>query len=540
MSEFWRLTIAILAKMSILLLVVAGAPGVVRAQERLAPTKSIAQITIDDDGRPLYLPTSVFYDPTEEEIYLVNNGTARIVVYGPDFFPRISIGVGRGVLAPYGVFVSKNSQVYVAQQRNAYNPFPRVTILNAAFIPESEIFFDDIPGAQSFQPAQVAVSREGLIYVVGEAFRGVMVLDKDGTFLRWLRPMDMILDRAVIEATAREQAEQERLASEAKYGAAPEPGEREAVVAPGTERSRADIPEEFRPRSSRTNGDAASFGPGLGPVRINYVHIDSAGKLYLVSAETGKIYVHSPEEQLLFTFGEKGGTPRKLSQPYALTIDEKRGLIYVVDYMRQTIVTYDLDGKWVFEVGGRGSAPGWFYYPMDIAINRHGQIIVSDFFNRRIQVLEVQPEGVLSRFLGTATPETPAPEEAEGPVEPEGDVDAVPAPDSPGDTAPEGDGQEVPETIIEEVILPSQEPVLPVMDEVPAVTEPGESRPDEVTPATAPDEQPVESEGATEDAAGADPVEMPQTSEAHPRDVDIEEQVIPEQTLPVYPAEKQD
>jgi hypothetical protein len=155
-------------------------------------------------------------------------------------------------------------------------------------------------------------------------------------------------------------------------------------------------------------------------------------------------------------------------------------------------------------------------------------------------VLEVQPEGVLSRFLGTATPETPAPEEAEGPVEPEGDVDAVPAPDSPGDTAPEGDGQEVPETIIEEVILPSQEPVLPVMDEVPAVTEPGESRPDEVTPATAPDEQPVESEGATEDAAGADPVEMPQTSEAHPRDVDIEEQVIPEQTLPVYPAEKQD
>jgi DNA-binding beta-propeller fold protein YncE len=441
---------AVVLRFLLLCLALAGLPSAALAQERLAPTRSIAQITVDDDGRQLYLPTAVFFDPVEEEIYLVNNGSARVVVYGPDFFPRMSIGAGRSVAAPFGVHVTKSGHVYIPQPRNAFNPVNRITILNAAFFVEREIIVDDIPEAKGVLPKQVAVNRDGLIYLVGEASRGVLVLDSDGTFLRRIQPMDMIMDRAAIEASAREQEELTR-------------GDLSSVVGeqePVTKRPSAEIPEEFRPQSSREEG-AVRTGPGLGPVRVRYVHIDSTGKLYLVSAETGKIYVYSPEEELLFTFGEKGGTPRKLSQPYALDIDEKRGLIYVVDYMRQTILTYNLAGKWLFEVGGRGSAPGWFYYPMDIAINRYGHIIVSDFFNRRIQVLEVEYGGEFPMFKSEPPP-APDPEVTEDAEQAATETDSPGTPEGEAETeaAPLTDAPGKPDDVIEEVILPDQE--LPV------------------------------------------------------------------------------
>ena len=66
------------------------------------PVKSIAQISIDDDGNHLGYPTSLFFDPTEDEIYVVNQSERRVVVYGPDYFPRLSIGASRGVYWPLG------------------------------------------------------------------------------------------------------------------------------------------------------------------------------------------------------------------------------------------------------------------------------------------------------------------------------------------------------------------------------------------------------------------------------------------------------
>ena len=100
------------------------------------PLRSIAQLTVDDDGRLLSYPHTVFYDPVEEEIYLVNGGTGRVIVYGPDYFPGISIGVGRGVEAPRGGVVLSNGEVYLLQVRNVKSERPRITVLNGAFFVE--------------------------------------------------------------------------------------------------------------------------------------------------------------------------------------------------------------------------------------------------------------------------------------------------------------------------------------------------------------------------------------------------------------------
>ena len=361
----------------------------------VVPVKSIAQIKVDDDGNALGYPIAVFYDPVMDETYVVNADTNRVVVYGPDFFPFVSIGVGRGVVAPRGGTVLSNGDVYIAQIKSAKNQSNRISIFNGAFFLKREIFLDDIKQAKRLTPTQVAVSSEGIIYITGQNFRGVLVLDNDGNFLRLLQPMDEIPLRAI--------KEEERLAAEEKKLAEPEqPLPPEDIGAPTEEENPyLDIPEEFRPRNGGDD-ETSWIGTGRGPVRVNFVTIDSTGKLYLLSADTGKVYVYGPDENFLFAFGEKGGSPRQMSQPMSLAIDEKRGLIYVVDYMRHTILTYDMTGNYLFEFGGRGFSPGWFNFPLSITINKNGQIIVADLFNKRVQVLDVGYDEI-SEYLKEAT-----------------------------------------------------------------------------------------------------------------------------------------
>ncbi|MBW2163925.1 MAG: hypothetical protein JRF43_05670, partial [Deltaproteobacteria bacterium] len=63
--------------------------------------------------------------------------------------------------------------------------------------------------------------------------------------------------------------------------------------------------------------------------------------------------------------------------------------IYVVDYLRHTVLVYDLTGRYRFEFGGRGWGEGWFNYPTSLAVDSLGHLLVADLFNNRVQVLEV-------------------------------------------------------------------------------------------------------------------------------------------------------
>ena len=448
------------------------------------PVKSIAQITFDDDGNRLGYPTAVFFDPTEDETYVVNGKTNRIVVYGPDFFPRESIGIGRGVVAPRGGTVLSNGEVYVCQISNFKNPSPRITILNGAFFVDREIFLDKIPEAKGFIPRQLAVSKEGTIYLAGYNERGILVLDNEGNFLRRLEPMDQISAFAATQIEEQQKAaEKNNLEDQEKQGGQA-PAEAEGQESE-EDKAYADIPEEFRPRDSQSP-QAAGSGKVLGPVKVNYVTIDSTGRLYLLSEETGRVYVYGPDETLLFHFGQKGGSPGQLSQAKSVAVDNKRGFIYVADYMRHTIITYDLNGKFLFEVGGRGNAPGWFNFPAAVALNSQEQLIVADLFNKRVQVLDVEYEKSSQWLLekekkeikkkktetetsGEVTkeaepePEPPAEPSVESPAEPSAESPAEPSAESPAEPSAEPPAEpsaeqsnQQPDGAVKEVIIPEE------------------------------------------------------------------------------------
>ena len=66
--------------------------------------------------------------------------------------------------------------------------------------------------------------------------------------------------------------------------------------------------------------------------------------------------------------------------------------------MRHTILAYNFDGKFQFEIGGKGVSPGWFNFPTSIAVNDKGLVFVADYFNHRIQVLRIKVEKASFEF----------------------------------------------------------------------------------------------------------------------------------------------
>ncbi len=132
--------------------------------------------------------------------------------------------------------------------------------------------------------------------------------------------------------------------------------------------------------------------------------VDSQGRFFLLSEVMGRIFVYSPQGELLFKFGTKGGSSGKLARPRALAIDEKAGLIFVVDYMRHAVNVYSMDGEYLFEFGGKGVGRGWLSFPSDLTIDDRGRLWVADTFNGRVQVFKVSRRQSTADMSGAASP----------------------------------------------------------------------------------------------------------------------------------------
>lgn len=146
----------------------------------------------DQFGRELAYPSTITFDPVENETYVTDAGKGQIVVYSPDYFPLAGFGGGRGLNAIYGVFVD-GDRIYVCSGGNSEDARGRIVVFDQAFLPVKEIFFSDIPQVKNFIPRKVAVGKNGSLYVVGVNSSAVLVLAPDGRYLRSIAPQDQVL-----------------------------------------------------------------------------------------------------------------------------------------------------------------------------------------------------------------------------------------------------------------------------------------------------------------------------------------------------------
>jgi DNA-binding beta-propeller fold protein YncE len=170
-----------------------------------------------------------------------------------------------------------------------------------------------------------------------------------------------------------------------------------------------------------SNGDG--LGEFFGPAGLNISK--NTGNIYVTDQYNNRIQVLSPEGTPLFAFGSKGSGPGQLREAIGVELDEFDN-VYVADSVNSRVQVFDKDGNFLTSYGEpvrnaegeivppptRGGPP--FSDPLDLtpgvfnwtggAHYDRGKLYVGDFFQGRVQVLNVQGQAP----TGTKVPEPSA------------------------------------------------------------------------------------------------------------------------------------
>jgi DNA-binding beta-propeller fold protein YncE len=276
------------------------------------------------DQRPLAYPTALFYDRQADELYVVDAGNNRLVLFNHNGYPTDAVGRGRG-LENIISGMRYEKKLYVCCGSSQTFSAGHISILDNAFFPEQQVVLDQKSRGESSAVArQVMAGTNGAFYVLRSGENGVAVFDRSWKFLRQIVP------------------HYEHL------------GVRE-------------------------------------PAEIVRITRDQNGRLYFLSEQWGRIFVYDTDETFLFSFGDKGGDSGKLARARGIAVDDLHDRIYVSDYLRHTVLVYDLTGQWLYEIGGKGTRPGSFFYPSSLCLDGDGVLYVADTFNHRVQIFSIQP-----------------------------------------------------------------------------------------------------------------------------------------------------
>jgi DNA-binding beta-propeller fold protein YncE len=90
-----------------------------------------------------------------------------------------------------------------------------------------------------------------------------------------------------------------------------------------------------------------------------------------------------PMFKFVAKFGSKGSGNGQFDYSYFVAID-KYGNIYVSDSDNHRIQVFDCNGQWIKSIGSYGSGNGQFDCPMGIAFNSKNHMFVVDYWNHRI------------------------------------------------------------------------------------------------------------------------------------------------------------
>jgi DNA-binding beta-propeller fold protein YncE len=132
--------------------------------------------------------------------------------------------------------------------------------------------------------------------------------------------------------------------------------------------------------------------------------VDTGNRLlYVVDTQQDQVVVYDADTlKELRRMGTAGKnhwltTPGDFGAPSNVAVD-KDGNVYVTDTMNNRVEIFDAEGTYVSEFGKHGDGPGYFARPKGIAIDGDGHIWVADSYQDRVQVFNRQ--GQLLTYLG--------------------------------------------------------------------------------------------------------------------------------------------
>lgn len=120
------------------------------------------------------------------------------------------------------------------------------------------------------------------------------------------------------------------------------------------------------------------------------IDVDHAGRLYVADATARDIKVFSPEGR----YERSIGGPKWFDRLSSVTVDPAGTRLYVVDIggvssnNHRVRVFEARTGEHLKDIGTRGTGPGEFNLPRDLAVGKDGRLYVVDGGNFRVQVFD--------------------------------------------------------------------------------------------------------------------------------------------------------
>lgn len=131
------------------------------------------------------------------------------------------------------------------------------------------------------------------------------------------------------------------------------------------------------------NGHEAHFG------LVNGLAIDDSDRLFVTDMRMRQVMVFNANHQQETAFGNE-----VLGRPGGLAIDRENRFLYVVDTDKDVVDVFDADTfKLLRHIGTPGTkhtstAPGTFSLPSSVAVDKDGNVYVTDTLNDRVEIFD--------------------------------------------------------------------------------------------------------------------------------------------------------
>ncbi len=149
-------------------------------------------------------------------------------------------------------------------------------------------------------------------------------------------------------------------------------------------------------RGEGQSGYTAVYGAaGCHACGAHSVRVDPQGNIWVVDAPGHVVYKMNAQGRVLMELGSKDVAGRSRNT-FNLPTDvafAPNGDMYVSDgYGNARVVKYTADGRYLLEWGSRGTGPGEFGLPHNLAVDARGHVYVTDRDNQRVQVFTAEGE----------------------------------------------------------------------------------------------------------------------------------------------------
>jgi sugar lactone lactonase YvrE len=127
----------------------------------------------------------------------------------------------------------------------------------------------------------------------------------------------------------------------------------------------------------------AGHDPFVQPVGIAFDPAPAQPRILVADSAVGGLYAFDLRGRGLGWLGRE-----HLNRPTGIAVDTDRNRILVADAGLHHVAVLSLAGNLLGHIGSRGTGPGEFNFPTNIAIDADGRIYVSDSLNFRVQIFD--------------------------------------------------------------------------------------------------------------------------------------------------------